>query len=145
MNNKHDIWNKMLFVLMAALILGTAIGYTATQHYATVDTTGIITSLHLEGVETNPTTIDWGQILVGTSVTRTLQIRCINADGTISFETGNYTAAEQYLTLTWNYTGQVLQPDTWTPVSFTLSVDNSYSGNGDINFSFDLTISATDV
>ena len=66
-----------------------------------------------------------------------------NSPATLSMYTSDWNPsnAEDYITLSWNYNGQSINPDEAVQVSFTLSVDASIE---DItSFSFDITIVGT--
>jgi hypothetical protein len=87
--------------------------------------------------------IDWGVIAPGSSVTR---IICIRNEGgspaTLSMATSNWnpTSASSFMNLNWNYGGQTLNVGASVQVVFNLSV--SASANGITSFSFDITITA---
>jgi hypothetical protein len=90
--------------------------------------------------------INWGNLTLGESKTVTLFVHNEgNVPITLNMHTENWnppTAAE-HLTLTWNYSGEVLQPKQTVSLCFTLSVDSqalSFS-----SFSFEIWVVAGSV
>jgi len=94
---------------------------------------------------TNPlSSVDWGMLEPGSSKDETCYIRNEgNSVSTLSMSTSNWdpSAASNYMTLSWNYDGQSINPDEVVQVTFTLSV--SASIDGITSFSFDITIVGT--
>lgn len=87
------------------------------------------------------TSISWGTIEPGTNVNSTVYIRNQgNSPATLSMRTENWnpTNASNYLTLSWNYSGQTLAVNQVIPVKFTLTV--SPSTQGITSFTFDIII-----
>ena len=85
--------------------------------------------------------IDWGVLEPGSSKNVTCYIRNEgNSVSTLSMYASNWSPsnASDYLTLSWDYGGQSINPDDVTQVTFTLSVDASIDGI--TSFSFDITI-----
>jgi len=85
--------------------------------------------------------IDWGILEPGSSKKVTCYIRNEgNSVSTLSMYASNWSPsnASDYLTLSWDYGGQSINPDDVTQVTFTLSVDASIDGI--TSFSFDITI-----
>jgi hypothetical protein len=85
--------------------------------------------------------IDWGILEPGSSKNVTCYIRNEgNSVSTLSMYASNWSPsnASDYLTLSWDYGGQSINPDDVTQVTFTLSVDASIDGI--TSFSFDITI-----
>jgi hypothetical protein len=88
--------------------------------------------------------IDWGILDAGSSVNKTLYIRNEgNAAVRLSLTTSNWdpATASSYITLTWNYGGQNVNPNQVTQVKFTLSVASNISGI--TNFGFDVVVTGT--
>ncbi|MDH5438491.1 MAG: hypothetical protein OEX76_06280 [Candidatus Bathyarchaeota archaeon] len=90
------------------------------------------------------TSIDWGTIEPGSTVNKTCYIRNEgNSVSTLALQTSSWNPsnATDYISLSWDYGGQSVNPSAVVRVTFTLSVS---SGIQNItNFSFDITISAT--
>ena len=85
--------------------------------------------------------IDWGVLEPGSSENITCHIRNeLSVVSTLSMYTSNWdpSNASDYLTLSWDYDGQSINPDEVIQVTFTLSVDASIEGI--TSFSFDITI-----
>jgi len=88
--------------------------------------------------------VDWGVLEPGASKNVTFYIRNeLSSVSTLSMYTSNWSPsnASDYLTLTWDYGGQSINPDEVIQVTFTLSVDSSIVGIA--SFSFDITIVGT--
>jgi len=85
--------------------------------------------------------VDWGVLEPGASKNVTFYIRNeLSLVSTLSMYTSNWSPsnASDYLTLSWDYGGQAINPDEVIQVTFTLSVDAGIEGI--TNFSFDITI-----
>jgi len=91
------------------------------------------------------TEIDWGILgaedLAGTTlfIKNTKNLNC-----TLSINSSAYEPliAQQYLTLDWNYSGQILQPQQILTIQITLYVSKNVTGIDP--FSFDIIITATE-
>lgn len=89
----------------------------------------------------NLSSINWGVLEPGSSKNFTCYIRNeLSSVSTLSMYTSFWEPpnASDYLTLTWDYGGQAINPDDVIRVTFTLSVDASIVGI--TIFSFDITI-----
>ena len=121
-------------------------GLPATQSSRTLSSSGTIITVGV-GVYSNSqcttplTSITWGTLEPGGNQTMTCWIE---NDGdvstTLSMFTSNWSPAEaeNYLTLSWDYSGQSINPGNSVQVTFTLSVSPSIEGI--TNFGFDITI-----
>jgi hypothetical protein len=93
---------------------------------------------------TNPcTTINWGDLYPGDVKTQQLYIKNVeNTPCTLTMATGNWTPTEasNYITLSWDYAGQTLNPSQILQVTFTLKVSEQITGIS--NFTFDILIYA---
>jgi hypothetical protein len=88
--------------------------------------------------------IDWGTLEPGSIKNVTCYVRNeLSSVSTLSMSTSFWEPpnASDYLTLTWDYGGQAINPDDVIRVTFTLSVDASIVGI--TSFSFDITIVGT--
>jgi hypothetical protein len=98
--------------------------------------------VYQDSVCTKPlSSIDWGMLEPGSSSDETCYIRNEgNSVSTLSMSTSNWnpSTASNYMTLSWNYDGQSINPNEAVQVTFTLSV--SASIDGITSFSFDITI-----
>ena len=85
--------------------------------------------------------IDWGVLEPGSSENFACYVRNEgNSASTLSMHTSNWSpsGASDYMTLSWDYGGQSINPDEVVQVTFTLSV--SADIDGITSFSFDTTI-----
>jgi len=90
--------------------------------------------------------IDWGTAEVGSVKTVTVYIRNEgNAAITLSINTTNWSpsTASKYISLSWNYDGQPIDPNQVIQVTLTLSVSSSITGIS--SFSFDIMITCVEV
>lgn len=88
--------------------------------------------------------IDWGTLAPGSTKDITVYIRNEEAENVaLSMETENWSPsnASIYMTLSWNYIGQLIKPGEVIPVKLTLSISIKISGI--TNFSFDIIIKAS--
>jgi len=87
--------------------------------------------------------VDWGIVEIGGNSTSSFYVKnlCTN-NATLSVNASNWdpTNASLYLTLSWNYSGNVLQPEQLVPVTLACSVNINVTGFE--FFSFDITIMA---
>jgi hypothetical protein len=93
-----------------------------------------------EALTSRVDTINWGALEPGTQKSYTIYIRNEgNIPLTLSISTSNWNppATSNYLTLTWSYSGQVINAATTTPVTLTLAVSESITGI--YSFGFDIT------
>jgi len=87
------------------------------------------------------TSINWGTLEPDSSTNRTCYIQNEgNSASTLSMNTSNWNPsnASDYISLSWDYGGQLVNPDELIPVIFTLSISDSVEGI--TSFSFDITI-----
>jgi hypothetical protein len=88
--------------------------------------------------------LDWGAIEPGSNSTLTIYVRNEgNTTAGLSLETSNWNppAAINYLSLKWNYTGQVLNADQVIPLELTLTVSPTITGINGFNFGTLITTS----
>ena len=89
------------------------------------------------------TTLNWGTLEPGQSQTVTTYIKNEGTTPmTLTLETGNWnpTQAQSYLTVTWNYNSQPINPGQTAQITLTLQVNPNTTGI--TNFGFDITIVA---
>lgn len=87
------------------------------------------------------TEIDWGLVEPGYQVNATIYVRNEgNAPITLSLDTENWdpSNASNYITLSWDYTNQTVDPGTVINVNLILVVSSNVTGI--TNFSFDIVI-----
>ncbi len=106
----------------------------------TIQTVGV--GVYANSACTNPiSAIPWGNLQPGSSQNFVCWIRNEGSSpSTLSLSTSNWnpSAAANYLTLSWNYGGQTLNPGAVVQVTFTLSVSADIQGI--TSFGFDITI-----
>jgi hypothetical protein len=89
-------------------------------------------------------TFNWGSIERGSNTAVTVYVKNEGGSATyLSLTTSNWTpsSASAFITLVWNYSGQILNNDQVIPLKLTLSV---FATTTEItHFSFDTTISTT--
>jgi len=87
------------------------------------------------------TSINWGTLEPGSSTNRTCYIQNEgNSALILSMNATNWNPsnASDYISLNWDYGGQLVNPSELIPVIFTLSISDSVEGI--TSFSFDITI-----
>lgn len=139
----------LLVIYTISLSLLGPVVLSAVTGNKTVSNTGSVTGVGVgvysdQACTSAVSSISWGMIDPGSNSNRTVYIRNDgNAAATLSLTTSNWnpTTASSYMTLTWNYGGQSLNPNQVVQVRLTLAVSSSV--NGITNFSFDITITAT--
>jgi len=140
----------------------------ATTHFnfpslGTIHTIGV-KAYYDPNLENMTTQIEWGKTYPGSTANVTLYIKSIsNTKTALHLQTANWAfrnstnaivsgpnSTTPYLNLTWNYNNTIINPDQTIPITLTLSVTNSSTftrflkENDVTNFSFDITISATE-
>jgi hypothetical protein len=91
------------------------------------------------GLTNSTNAIDWGMLEPGTQKSFTIYTRNEgNSPITMSMSTSNWnpSTASSYLTLTWNYNDQTINPGASVQVTLTLTVSASITGIN--SFSFDI-------
>ena len=148
MVSKESIITGAILILIT-YTLGLSIvsqAFPAAQTSKTLSSTGTIetigVSVYGDGqCSTQLSSIPWGRIEPGSSQNVVCYIRNEgNSPSTLSMYASNWspTSAENYLTLSWNYGGQTINPDAVVQVTFTLTVSPDIEGI--TTFSFDITI-----
>jgi hypothetical protein len=115
----------------------------------TVSSTGSITTVNVgvysdSGCTQTLTSIDWGTISPGNTVTRTIYVKNTgNTQITLSMTTNGWspTSANGPITLTWNREGTTLTVGQSTAATFTLTVSSSISGI--TSFSVNIVVTGT--
>jgi hypothetical protein len=133
------IFNIFLFNSIAGQLLST----TSLQSHGTIETVGVAAYRESSCIN-SMTNVEWGGIGPGGSVTKTVYIKNEGNSGvTLSLNTVNWnpTNAQGYMSLSWNYGGQTIQPNQVVQITLTLSVSSSISGIKD--FYFNIMIAGT--
>ena len=137
-------------VVALALIVGLLVGCFATygvlQYSMKIGNTATLKLVDI-GVFTNAnlttpvTSINWGMLEPGQAENYSAYLLSeSNVPITLSMHTANWNPsnASNYLTPTWNYKAQTIQPHASLPITFTLAVNASIQGIP--QFSFDIWI-----
>lgn len=131
-------------VTFVAVALSALTALYSFHNTATIKAAGVSVYWYSNG--TSPvTTIDWGMLAPGETVTKTIYVR---NNGTVpvvlSMTTSGWSpaAAANYITVTWDRSGYVLNAGHIVGVNLTLSVNPAISGI--TNFSFSIIISGTE-
>ena len=154
MVNREAIITTSVIVLIAYTMSLSLVSqaYPATQTAATLSASGNIQiqaspgiGIYLNELATAPlTSLNWGTLEPGQNQNITMYIKNEgNTPITLSLQTSNWnpSAAQNYLTLTWNYNQTPINQDQTTQITLTLEVDPDITGI--TNYSFDITILAT--
>ena len=123
--------------------------FPAGQASKTLSSTGTIQIQTTEGIgvysnsqcTTPQSTISWGTLQPGGINTVNIYIKNEgDSPQTLTLETSSWvpTSASNYLTLSWNYNNQPINPNVIIPITLTLSVDPNIQGI--TNFGFDISI-----
>ena len=134
----------LLTIVVFGIIIG-AFGSSKTIVYAS-SVKGLGAGIYWDQVCTNRTlSLDWGVVGAGSNNTLTVYVKNEgNSAVSLWLGTSNWTpsASLGYMSLNWNYSGQVLSVDQAIPLELTLTVYPTI--NGITDFSFDTTITASE-
>ena len=135
--------------LIVGLLVGCLATYAVMQYSVQISNTATLKLVGI-GVFSNAngtcpvTSINWGMLQPGQTANYSAYILSeSNVPITLSMYTANWNPANasSYLTLTWNYKAQTIQPHASLPITFSLAVNASIHGIPE--FSFDLWIVAS--
>jgi len=130
-------------VLLNGTAMGTLIGKVTLPNVGTVKAVGV--GVYWDNSCSNPvTSINWGTVNPGSRKDVTVYIKNEgNAPETLSLEIQNWNppAASTYMSLTWDYGGEVISVSGVAKVTLSLSVSNTIEGI--TNFSFDIVITGS--
>jgi len=132
------------FVLLDGTVMGTLLGRVTLPNLGTVKAMGV--GVYWDsGCSNSVTSVNWGTVEPGSTNDVTVFIRNEgNGAETLSStaENWNPSTASMYMSLTWDYGGQVI--DVGEVVQVTLSLSVSASITGITSFSFDIVIVGSD-
>ena len=132
----------MLGVAAASVIVYALFSSWVVRNVGVVKAVGV--AVYWDADCTKPVSeIDWGNLSLGESKAEILFVRNEgNVPITLNMHTEKWSPPEaaEHLTLTWNYSGETLQPWDLVPVAFTLSVD--YQAFSFSSFSFEIWVVA---
>lgn len=148
----------MMIVTIASVTVTTAISMLLSKNTnLTVPSLGNIKTIGVEAYwdqnrENKTETVDWNEIWFGTATNITLYLRSIsNYEVILTLKATDWNPSNlsNYLTLSWDYNGQPVNPNEVIKVTITLSVSSStslinYLIDNDVkDFNFDIHILAT--
>ena len=145
---KGSLKSVLLIATVATVLFGTsAYAFGLLTSRQTTQNTGVIASVNLgvyrnSSCTQNLTSIDWGIIYPGSSNIYHAYIRNQGtANMTLSKTEANWnpTNAQNYMTISWNYTGQVIKPNDKIHVAFNLAVSSSISSVSTFRFNINIT------
>lgn len=148
MKKKETILTGAIIIIAIYTLTVTLVSqaFPAVESTKTLSSSGTIVTVGV-GVYTSPscstpvTAIPWGALEPGESQNFVCYIRNEGSTPTtLSMYTSNWSpsAASNYLSLSWDYAGETINPDAVIQVTFTLTVSESITGI--TTFSFDITI-----
>jgi len=132
------------FVLLDVTVMGTLLGRVTLPNMGTVKAMGVGVYWDIS-CNNQVTSIDWGVVEPGATKDVTVYIRNEgNAPEILSLETSNWnpSLAASYMSVSWDYGGQVIEVGAAFQVRLRLSVSDGIDGI--TNFSFDVVITGTD-
>ena len=137
LKTQNSVWLVVVIGSILTVLIVNALLNPAT---VTVQTTGTVKTF---GVDVDVTFINWTEIEPGETKNYTIHMRPSGSEAaTLALNTSSWDPANasEYMTLTWNYTGEVLQPGVWVPIELYLYVAADIKGIK--TFYFDIIISA---
>ena len=134
--------------IFGLLVLGVILPYLlgATQITYSIPNSGSIKEINVRvyndsGCSAPLPSMDWGILEAGSSKNRTIYVKNEgNSPLTLLLSTANWTpsSAVNYITLTWDYNGQPLDPNQFIKVVLMLVISSDIRGIS--SFTFDITI-----
>ncbi len=105
--------------------------------------TGIGTGIYWDQIcKNNTNALEWGKITPGSKNNLTIYVKnqC-NSAVTLLLKTSDYkpTSASSYITLNWNYTGQILEANQLIPIEITLTISPLIREIADFSFTTTIT------
>ena len=138
-----------LALTIILVMAGITVGYAILQYIYRINSTGTLQTIGCQVIDDNGTlltSIDWGSL----EPNSTVDFHCFVINNgsvpiTLNLTTENWNPvnASNYITLTWDYLGDTINPSESHPIILTLTVSPEISGISD--FSFDIVITATEV
>jgi len=132
------------FVLLNGTVMGTLLGQVTLPNLGTVKAMGV--GVYWDsGCSNSVTSVNWGTVAPGSTNDVTVFIKNEgDAAETLSStaENWNPSTASMYMSLSWDYAGQVIVVDGVIEVTLSLSVSSAIEGI--TSFSFDIIIVGSD-
>ena len=143
-------FNLLPLALIVVLIVATVgAAYAVLQYVYQIHSTGTVETVGLEIKDDQGnivTSIDWGSLTPNSTV----DFHCFAINNgtvpvTLQLQTQNWNPAEaaDYISLTWDYLGDTINPGSSHPLIFTLTVSENITGIS--SFSFDILVIAEEV
>jgi hypothetical protein len=132
------------FVLLDVTVMGTLLGKVTLPNMGTVKAMGVGVYWDIS-CNNQVTSIDWGVVQPGATKDVTVYIRNEgNTPAILSLATENWnpSLAASYMSVSWDYSGQIIEVGAAFQVKLSLSVSDGIDGI--TNFSFDVVITGTD-
>ena len=134
---------SMVLALSVVVLVVSAVVVYAYLASVSIKSIGRLKTL---GLECDTEFIDWGFLDPGDVVNHTIQVKptgTLLSVLTLTTETWDPLNASTFLSLSWDYTGEILDPGVWISLELSLSVDPLIH---DVNsFSFDIVVTAESV
>lgn len=134
----------VVLVLLDGMVMGTLLGQVTLPNLGTVKAMGVGVYWDI-GCSNSVTSVNWGTVAPGSTNDVTVYIKNEgNAAETLSStaENWNPSTASTYMSLTWDYAGQVIDVGGVVPVTLSLTVSDTIEGI--TSFSFDIVIVGSD-
>lgn len=132
------------FILLNGTVMGTLLGQVTLPNLGTVKAMGV--GVYWDsGCSNTVTSVNWGTVAPGSTNDVTVYVKNEgNAAETLSStaESWNPSTASTYMSLTWDYAGQVIGVGEVVQVKLSLSVSEAIEGI--TSFSFDIVIIGSD-
>ncbi|UCE28637.1 MAG: hypothetical protein JSV85_05000 [Candidatus Bathyarchaeota archaeon] len=132
------------FVILDGTVMGTLLGRVTLPNSGNIKAMGVGVYWDSDCSDV-VTSIDWGTVEPGSTNSVTVYVKNEgNAAETLSSETENWSppGTSTYMSLTWDYGGQII--DVGGVVQVTLSLSVSETIDGITNFGFDIVITGSD-
>ena len=131
--------------LLTIVILGTITGgfgsFISTVRADTIN--GIGVGIYWNQACTNKTSaLNWGQIYAGSNKTIVVYVKNENnSPVSLKLDTSNWNpvTAYNYITLSWDYSGQVIKVNEVIPIELTLAIESTINGVSDFSFNTAVT------
>lgn len=135
-------------IIVALIVAAIGITYAALQYFYSISNQGNILSISCvvqDAAGLSITNINWGTLDPGSTTDKLVYVKndgSVQISLSIATEAWIPVQASDYLTLSWNYTGQILNPNDQIPAILTLTVSSDVA---DITtFEFTTVITATE-
>lgn len=142
--HKEDLITWAILLGSLALV-GSGITYAVLQYYYPIDNHGNIVTIGLLVVDANDmpiTNIEWGSLEPGSQTNQLVYIKNNGSEPiTLALATQDWNPlqAQNHMTLSWNYTSSILNPQDKIPTILTLTVSSEVIGITDFQFSSVIT------